>query len=94
MLVAADIDKVARRAPLPATADTSESLRCGSEGRRHYRVGRSGFAAGLQVGQVLEIPSPSGTLRLPIVSIRIDYSDQQGSILMDRALYRSGGYAI
>ena len=38
----------------------------------------------LPLGDVLEMPAPSGVIRLPIVGIIVDYSDQQGTILMDR----------
>ena len=37
---------------------------------------------------MLEIPAPHGTLRLPIVGIVLDYSDQQGTLLMDRRLFQ------
>ena len=36
---------------------------------------------------MLEIPAPDGVIRLPIVGIIVDYSDQQGTILMDRTLF-------
>jgi putative ABC transport system permease protein len=42
---------------------------------------------GLRVGEVIEIPSPSGLVRLPIVGVVRDFSDQQGSIMMDRSVY-------
>ena len=38
----------------------------------------------LKLGEMLEIPAPYGVIRLPIVGIVVDYSDQQGTILMDR----------
>ena len=41
----------------------------------------------LRLGQTLEIPAPHGVIRLPIVGIVVDYSDQQGTILMDRSLF-------
>src|SRR4029078_7427368 len=41
----------------------------------------------LSLGEMLEIPAPAGVTRLPIVGIVIDYSDQQGTILMDRSLF-------
>jgi putative ABC transport system permease protein len=37
---------------------------------------------------MLEIAAPNGVIRLPIAGIIVDYSDQQGTILMDRALFR------
>ena len=42
----------------------------------------------LRVGDTLELPTPSGPLRLPVVGIVRDYSDQQGSIMIDLDLYR------
>ena len=41
----------------------------------------------LRLGEILEIPAPNGSIRLPIVGIVVDYSDQQGTILMDRTLF-------
>jgi putative ABC transport system permease protein len=42
----------------------------------------------LKLGQTLEIASPSGVLRLPIVGILKDFSNQLGAIFIDRELYR------
>ena len=36
---------------------------------------------------MFEINAPHGVIRLPIVGIVIDYSDQQGTILMDRSVF-------
>ena len=41
----------------------------------------------LRVGDPVEIAAPYGVIRLPVVGILVDYSDQQGSILMDRSLF-------
>src|SRR4026209_264727 len=41
---------------------------------------------GLKLGEMLEVPAPNGLIRLPIAGIVVDYSDQQGTILMDRSL--------
>lgn len=42
----------------------------------------------LRLGETLEVAAPYGVIRLPIVGIVIDYSDQQGTILMDRTLFQ------
>jgi putative ABC transport system permease protein len=42
----------------------------------------------LSRGDILELPAPGGTIRLPIVGVVVDYSDQLGTILMDRALFQ------
>jgi putative ABC transport system permease protein len=41
----------------------------------------------LKLGEVVEVDAPYGQLRLPIVGIVLDYSDQQGAILMDRSVF-------
>jgi putative ABC transport system permease protein len=43
---------------------------------------------GYKLGQTLNIPTPSGTLRMPIVGVVIDYSDQQGSVILDTAVFQ------
>ncbi|HZU23917.1 MAG TPA: FtsX-like permease family protein [Bryobacteraceae bacterium] len=42
---------------------------------------------GYHLGDIVDIPSPRGNLRLPIVGIVPDYSDQQGSIIIDRSVW-------
>jgi putative ABC transport system permease protein len=41
----------------------------------------------LHVGTTIEIASPDGVIRLPVAGIVVDYSDQQGTILMDRQVF-------
>jgi len=47
------------------------------------------FAAlrGLHYGDSIELATPTGTHKVPIVGLVVDWSDQQGAILMDRASY-------
>ena len=42
----------------------------------------------LKLGDVLEIGTPSGALRLPVAGILEDFSNQLGTIFIDRELYR------
>jgi putative ABC transport system permease protein len=42
---------------------------------------------GARLGEILDIPAPTGMLHLPIAGIVRDFSDQQGSLLMSRDLY-------
>jgi putative ABC transport system permease protein len=39
------------------------------------------------LGDVLEIPAPGGILRLPVTGVVDDYSDQQGTLLINRGLF-------
>jgi putative ABC transport system permease protein len=41
----------------------------------------------LTLGDVLDVPTPAGMVRLPIAGVVVDYSDQQGTILMDRTTF-------
>jgi putative ABC transport system permease protein len=42
----------------------------------------------LKIGDIAELPAPAGALRLPIVGIVRDYSDLQGSLFIDRTVYK------
>jgi putative ABC transport system permease protein len=48
-----------------------------------------GFQAlqNVKLGDLVELPTPSGILALPIVGIIRDYSDMQGSVFIDRSTY-------
>src|SRR5262245_21444130 len=41
----------------------------------------------MRMGDVVDLPTPSGLLKLPIVGIVRDYSDLQGAVFIDRAVY-------
>jgi putative ABC transport system permease protein len=88
MLVAVEVNSIAKTAQLPPVAGKADEM---------YRKAAAGEGllvsdnlAGLQhlsLGETLEIPAPNGMIRLPIVGIVVDYSDQQGTVLMDRGLF-------
>ena len=42
----------------------------------------------IRLGQQLQIAAPLGTIDLPVAGIVVDYTDQQGAILMDRTLFQ------
>jgi len=88
MLVSVEIASVAqtaRRTPLAGNAD--DMYRLAAEGKGLIVSDNLAQLQRLTLGEVLEIPAPAGVIRLPIVGIIIDYSDQQGTLLMDRALF-------
>jgi putative ABC transport system permease protein len=41
----------------------------------------------LKLGDLIELPTPSGFLALPVVGIIRDYSDIQGALFIDRSVY-------
>jgi putative ABC transport system permease protein len=79
------VAQTAKRQPVAGNADQMYRRAAAGEG-----VIVSDNLAELQhlsLGDVIEIPAPYGLLRLPIVGIIVDYSDQQGTILMDRSVF-------
>jgi putative ABC transport system permease protein len=81
----ASVAETARRTPIAGNAD--EMYRLTSEGRGLLVSDNLAQLQRLTLGEMLEIPAPHGVIRLPIVGIILDYSDQQGTILMDRTLF-------
>jgi putative ABC transport system permease protein len=88
MLVASDIEKVAKRAPLPAISGGDDAYARTARGEGLIVSDNFALLRGYRLGDSLEIATPTGLLRSPILSVRLDYSDQQGSVLIDRATYR------
>jgi putative ABC transport system permease protein len=89
MFVAADVADLRRHATLPPVAgNTEEMFRLAVEGKAVLASENFAMLRGFKLGDVVDIPSPSGVLHLPIAGIVTDYSDEQGSLLIDRALYK------
>jgi putative ABC transport system permease protein len=89
MVVAVDIKSIsetARREPVEGNADDMYARTAAG----HALMVSDNLAQlqHLRIGQILELPAPYGTIRLPIAGIVLDYSDQQGTILMDRTLFQ------
>lgn len=90
LLVAADVAKLAetvRRRPVEG--DPEDMYRRTAAGEATIVSESFVRLRGLGLGDVIELPAPKGLLRLRIAGIVRDYSDQQGSLLIDRAVYRT-----
>jgi putative ABC transport system permease protein len=88
MLVAADIGAIENRAKLPPVeGDSSRMYKLTAQGRGIMVSESFARLHGAELGEVLDIPAPAGTLRLPVVGIVRDFSDQQGSLLVARDLF-------
>lgn len=85
MLVAVDIRDLEKRAKLPAIEGDQDKMYAEAAAGRGV-VASENFARlhDAHLGDVLDIPTPTGTLREPIVGIVRDFSDQQGSLLISR----------
>jgi putative ABC transport system permease protein len=89
MLVAVEVDGLARRARRRAVqGDTDRMYRLAARGEGVMASDNLAVLQRLKLGDTVEIAAPHGLLRLPIVGIMMDYSDQQGSLLVDREVYR------
>jgi putative ABC transport system permease protein len=71
----------------PVAGDLDEMYRLSASGQGLLVSDSLAELQRLRLGDTIEIPAPYGTIRLPIVGIIIDYSDQQGSILLDRNVF-------
>jgi putative ABC transport system permease protein len=88
MVVALEIESVAqtaRRTPVAGSED--DMYRLTAEGNGLMVSDNLAQLQRLSLGDMLEIPAPYGVIRLPIVGIVVDYSDQQGTVLMDRTVF-------
>ncbi len=89
MMVAVDVESVARRITFQVVeGDVSRMTRLAREGRGAIVSDTLALIEGLKLGDILEIETPSGPLRIPVVGTTVDYTDQRGTILIDRELYR------
>lgn len=88
MLFAADVAAIPRTARfLPLEGDPAEMYRLTAEGKGLVAAENFVRLRGARLGEVLEIPSPGGIVRLPIAGIVRDFADQQGSLLISRDVY-------
>lgn len=89
MLVAADIADLRKHATLPPVAGNTEDMFGRAQAGKAVLASENlALLRGLKLGDVVDIPSPGGVLRLPIAGIVTDYSDEQGSLLIDRSLFK------
>ena len=88
MLVAVEVNSIARTAQLPPVAgNPDEMYRKAAAGEGVMVSDNLAQLQHLALGETMEIPAPNGMIRLPIVGIVVDYSDQQGTVLMDRSVF-------
>jgi putative ABC transport system permease protein len=89
LLMATDVESVAATSPRkPIEGVLLEMYRQAAAGQG--LIGSENFASlnNLHVGDTVELETPSGTLSLPLVGVVRDYSDQQGSVMVDLSVYR------
>jgi putative ABC transport system permease protein len=89
MIVATDVGNLAQTVKrMPVAGDAEAMYRETAAGRGLMVSDNLANLQQLKLGDVLEIPAPLGVIKLPIAGIVVDYSDQQGTILMDRTVFQ------
>ena len=89
LMMSTDVAKLAATSPRTALeGNSAEMYRKAAAGEGV--IGSENFAAlhHQHLGATIELPSPSGPVKLPLVGVVRDYSDQQGSLMIDLSLYR------
>jgi putative ABC transport system permease protein len=88
MLIAAQMQSFAQHGNLtPIEGNFEEMCRLTGAGKGVILSQNFSRLHDVRFGETLEIPSPSGILRLPVVGIMRDFSDQQGSLVVDRSVF-------
>ena len=89
MLVAIDSLSIARRTRGRTTAGDFQGMYRAAAAQKGLVIADNlAQLEKLKLGETLEIAAPGGVLRLPIAGILQDFSNQLGTIFIDRALYR------
>jgi putative ABC transport system permease protein len=87
-VVSVEVSKLARKVRRrPLAGNVNDMYRLAAEGRGALISDSFASLRGVAFGEMLELPTPNGILRLPVVGITRDYSDQQGTVLIDRAVF-------
>jgi putative ABC transport system permease protein len=88
MVIAIETAKAARTSQHSAFAGNLEEMnRLTARGQGTIVSHSFAVIHKLKIGDVIELPAPAGTLRLPVAGIVRDYSDIQGSLFIDRSVY-------
>jgi putative ABC transport system permease protein len=88
MAVAIDIRQVSQRIGLnPVEGEREEMIRETAAGRGVIISDSLSLMYGIHKGDTLNIPTPRGMLSMVVTGSTVDYSDQQGSFLMDRSVF-------
>jgi putative ABC transport system permease protein len=88
MLIVIDAGSFERRGHRPTVAEDARGMYPAARAGQGVIVSDN-FARlrGQRIADRVDLPSPGGLLSLPVVGIITDWSDQQGSVFIDRSVY-------
>ena len=87
MIVAVEADSLGDRARRPAVEGPANMYELAAQGKGVILSDNFAALRGLHYGDTIELATPTGVHRVPVIGLVVDWSDQQGAILMDRASY-------
>jgi putative ABC transport system permease protein len=87
MIVAVEAKSLGDRAARPPVEGPPEMYEMAAQGKGVILSDNFAALQGLHYGDSIELATPTGVHRAPIVGLVVDWSDQSGAILMDRASY-------
>ncbi len=87
MIVAVEADSMGDRARRPPVEGPANMYELAAKGKGVILSDNFAALRGLHYGDTIELATPTGVHRVPIVGLVVDWSDQSGAILMDRASY-------
>ena len=88
MIIGADLAAIGRRVRRHVVAGDLQTMdRLAADGKGVIIAENLMQLDGIHLGDTINIPVPSGDLRLPVVGVVRDYSNQLGAILLDRTAY-------
>jgi putative ABC transport system permease protein len=87
LLIAAEAASLGRRAGRPPVEGPANLYDLAGAGKGVILSDNFARLNHLHAGDAIELASPTGMHRIPIVGCVVDWSDQGGVILMDRAMY-------
>ncbi len=87
MLVAVEADSLGDRAARPPVEGPPEMYDMAARGEGVILSDNFAGLYGLHAGDVIGLDTPTGARQVPVIGLVVDWSDQQGTILMDRKSY-------
>jgi putative ABC transport system permease protein len=88
MFISLDISSVTKEARLPiVSGDGPTMYKAASEGKGVIISDNFALLHKLNKDDILKVATPNGELQMPILGVVIDFSDQKGSVLLDKKVY-------
>jgi putative ABC transport system permease protein len=88
LIISGDLLRIQARSPRRAVAGSLDDMFQAAASGKGV-IASENFAAlrHVRLGDRIEIPTPAGSLELPLVGVVREYSDQQGALFLDRTLF-------